>query len=220
MFQWGIDGGKPKPGRIGVQPEWFYKGAGTILRAHGEALDVPPFADDGGEEAEIAGVYVIDGDGNARRVGFVMGNEFADHMMERKNYLYLAPSKLRHASIGPELIVGANFGNVSGNVSIERKGKTVWAKKIKTGEKNMSHSLANLEYHHFKYETHRRAGDVHIHFFGADAFSSGEGIMLEDVDVMVVAWKGFGRALRNPIRIDKSREKYIEVTGISLDHSL
>ena len=215
MFQWGVDGGNPEPGRIGAQPEWFYKGTGTILRAHGEALDVPSFADDGGEEPEIAGVYVIDGDGNPRRVGFVMGNEFADHVLEKKNYLYLAPSKLRHGSIGPELIVGANFGNVSGTVSIERKGKTLWSKGIKTGEKNMSHSLANLEYHHFKYEPHRRAGDVHVHFFGADAFSFGEGVALKDGDVMVVEWKGFGRALRNPIRMSNEKEKYIEVKDIS-----
>jgi len=214
MFQWGVDGGNPRPGRIGAQPEWFYKGTGTILRAHGDALDVPSFADDGGEEPEIAGVYVIDGDGNPRRVGFVMGNEFADHVMEKKNYLYLAPSKLRHGSIGPELIIGASFENISGTVSIERKGKTVWSKGIKTGEKNMSHSLANLEYHHFKYETHRRVGDIHVHFFGADAFSFGEGVALQDGDIMVVEWKGFGRPLRNPIRINKARAKFIKVKTI------
>ena len=78
----------------------------------------------------------------------------------------------------------------------------------------MCHSLANLEYHHFKYEPHRRVGDVHIHFFGADAFSFGEGFALNDGDVMVVEWKGFGRALRNPIRIEKGREKYIKVTDV------
>ncbi len=75
----------PRPGRIGVQPEWFYKGTGTILRAHGESLSVPSFADDGGEEPEIAGIYVIDDDGNPRRVGFTMGNEVADQVMEKKN---------------------------------------------------------------------------------------------------------------------------------------
>ena len=47
MFQWGVEGGRPSPGEIGVAPEWFYKGRGTILRAHGEVLEVPPFADDG-----------------------------------------------------------------------------------------------------------------------------------------------------------------------------
>src|SRR6266540_4934934 len=60
MFQSGIAGGRPVDGQIGVAPEWFYKGTGVTLRAHGEPLTVPTYAEDGGEEAEIAGVYVID----------------------------------------------------------------------------------------------------------------------------------------------------------------
>lgn len=63
MFRSGLAGGKPAPGEVGVPPEWFYKGNGTILRTHGDLLDVPAFAEDGGEEAEIAGVYVIDDGG-------------------------------------------------------------------------------------------------------------------------------------------------------------
>src|SRR5438874_1438840 len=53
MYQWGLEGGRPAPGAIGVPPEWFYKGCGTILRAHGEPLEVPPFGLDGGEEVEV-----------------------------------------------------------------------------------------------------------------------------------------------------------------------
>ena len=43
--------------------KWFYKGLGDILRAANEPLTVPSHADDGGEEAEIAGVYLIADDG-------------------------------------------------------------------------------------------------------------------------------------------------------------
>ena len=75
----------------------------------------------------------------------------------------------------------------------------------------MSHSLANLEHHHFKYDAHRRAGDVHIHFFGADAFSFGDGFSLQDGDVMVVSWDGSGRALRNPIRIGNKPDALVRV---------
>src|SRR5689334_20015655 len=32
MFQWGLEGGRPAPDQVGVSPEWFYKGPGTILR--------------------------------------------------------------------------------------------------------------------------------------------------------------------------------------------
>lgn len=214
IFQMGLEGGKPEPGQIGVQPEWFYKGHGNMLRAHGEPLMVPSFADDGGEEPEIAGVYLVGPDGQPYRIGLVMANEFSDHVMEKKNYLYLAPSKLRTCSIGPELMVGAAFDEVDGAVSIVRNGEIAWSKDVKTGEVHMSHSVANLEYHHFKYPEHRRPGDTHVYFFGADAFSFGDGFTLEEGDEMVVAWEGFGRPLRNTISIDRSVEPYISVKTI------
>ena len=62
----------------------------------------------------------------------------------------------------------------------------------------MCHSLANMEHHHFKFEAHRRPGDIHVHFFGADAFSFGEGVQLADGDWMQVRFDGFGKPLRNP----------------------
>ncbi len=66
----------------------------------------------------------------------------------------------------------------------------------------MCHSLANLEHHHFKFEGHRQPGDVHVHFFGAHSLSFGDGIVLQDGDWMDVRYEGFGRALRNPIRVE------------------
>lgn len=216
MYRMGLEGGFPKPGAIGVQPEWFYKGNGSILRGHGEALTAPSYACDGGEEPEIAGIYIVSRDGEPFRVGFAIGNEFSDHRMEKQNYLYLAPSKLRECAIGPELTIGEiAFDNVPGTVAIYRSGAVVWSQNIRTGEKNMSHSLANLEHHHFKYEAHRRAGDAHIHFFGADAFSFGDGIVLETGDTMEVSFPQFGKALRNPLRIDRNPEKLMVVKSLS-----
>ena len=214
MYLSGLEGGRPAPGTIGVAPEWFYKGCGTALRAHGEPLEVPPFAGDGGEEPEVAGLYVIDEEGRPRRVGMAMANEFSDHVIEKQSYLYLAHSKLRSCSMGPELVVDPDFRAAPGTVSIERDGKVLWSKAIATGEANMSHTVANLEHHHFKYDVHRRPGDVHIHFFGADAFSFGAGIRLQDRDVMVVAFEGFGRPLRNPIRVAKTAEQFVSVTPV------
>ena len=199
MYRWGVEGGKPAQGSIGVAPEWFHKGTGASLRAHNEPLSIPAFGEDGGEEPEIAGVYLIAPDGVPRRIGFAQGNEFSDHEFERRNYLYLAASKLRTCSIGPELVVGADFSAVPGTVSVERGGATIWSRDISTGEQKMSHSLANLEHHHFKFDQHRRPGDLHIHYFGADAFSFGEGIRLEERDVMQVHFEGYGRPLRNPL---------------------
>jgi hypothetical protein len=214
MYQWGMEGGRPEPGAIGVPPEWFYKGCGTILRAHGEALDVPSYGLDGGEEAEVAGAYIIDGAGEPRRVGLVLANEFSDHKMEAKNYLYLAPSKLRTCAVGPELIVKGDFRDARGTARILRNGKVFWSKPFATGEKNMSHTVANLEHHHFKYEAHRRAGDAHLHFLGADAFSFGDQIELEEGDVMEIELAGFGKALRNPIRIDRTGQKFVAVQSV------
>ena len=199
MYLSGVEGGKPAPGDAGISPEWFYKGCGTVLRAHGEPLVVPEYADDGGEEPEIAGVYLIDAQGTPRRIGFTTGNEFSDHIFERKNYLYLAASKLRACAIGPELVLDATFDKIPGEVSVERNGAALWSHPITTGEANMCHSLANIEHHHFKFDFHRRPGDLHIHFFGADAFSFGAGVHLQDGDVMQVRFDGFGRALRNPL---------------------
>jgi len=211
MYQSGIEGGRPPAGKIGVAPEWFYKGCGTILRGHGEPLEVPEFGLDGGEEAEVAGVYVVDNSGAPRRAGFVLANEFSDHKFEQKNYLYLAHSKLRTCAIGPELVVGGEFSSTRGKTCILRDGSALWESAFSTGESNMSHTIANLEHHHFKYRAHRRPGDAHIHFFGADVFSFGAGIELKNGDVMEIELEGFGRALRNPIRISGSRDEFVRV---------
>jgi len=215
MFRSGLAGGKPGMGEIGVPPEWFYKGNGTILRAHGEPLDVPAFAEDGGEEAEIAGVYVIGDNGVPHRVGMVIGNEFSDHVFERKNYLNLAGSKLRTCAIGPELILDPAFDSVTGTVTIERGGTILWSKDIVTGEQEMSHNLRNIEHHHFKFDAHRRPGDVHVHYFGACALSFGDGVRLADGDVMEVAFGGFGRPLRNPVRVASGNRSPVIVRSIA-----
>lgn len=199
MYQWGLEGGKPGPGATGIQPEWFYKGNGSQLRGHLDPLVIPSYGQDGGEEPEIAGVYVNDENGNPHRIGFATANEFSDHAMEKKNYLWLAPSKIRNCSLGPELSLTESFKSLSGTVSISRNGKILWEKTIHTGEDHITHSLENLEYHHFKYDNHRLPWDAHIHFFGADAFSYGAGIQLEHGDLMNIQWEGMGRALVNPL---------------------
>ena len=201
MYEMGLKGGAPKAGEIGIQPEWFYKGNGTVLRAHGQSLEIPPFAEDGGEEPEIAGLYIVDREGRPWRIGFTTANEFSDHVMEKINYLYLAPSKIRHCAIGPEVVIDEDFESYSGEVSVSRDGQHIWNSAINSGEKNMSHNLANLEYHHFKYDSHRIPLQAHVHFFGADAFSFGSNLRLKDGDKMRVQWKGLGRALENTVFI-------------------
>ena len=66
----------------------------------------------------------------------------------------------------------------------------IWQAAQASGERWMCHSLANLEHHHFKYDVHRRPGDVHVHFFAADMFSFKDRLHLEDGDVMAVSFVG------------------------------
>jgi hypothetical protein len=209
MFRMGLENGKPKAGETGVQPEWFYKGNGVAAVAPGAALTSPSFALDGGEEPEMAGIYVIAADGSPFRIGFAVSNEFSDHVTERINYLYLAHSKLRQASFGPEIRVGAAPDDIRGFSRIVRGGKVLWEKPFVSGEANMSHTFANLEYHHFKYGLFRVPGDVHVHMFGTATLSFGDGIRTEEGDVFEIGADGFGLPLRNPLAIAK--EETIEI---------
>lgn len=210
MFRMGLENGKPKPGEKGVQPEWFYKGNGTMLVAPGAALLSPAFADDGGEEPEIAGIYLIGPDGTPFRLGFALANEFSDHIMERVNYLYLAHSKLRPCAIGPELRTGKLPAHINGTSRILRKGKPLWEKPFLSGEDNMSHTIANLEHHHFKYEVFRQPGDIHIHMFGTATLSFADGIRTEPGDVFEIEAADFGLPLRNPLRVSKPEKVKIK----------
>lgn len=199
MFLMGVEGGKPTGEEAGVQPEWFYKGDGQIIAAPGEPLAMPSFAQDGGEEPEIAGVYLIDADGEPVRLGFTLGNEFSDHVTERGNYLWLAHSKLRAAALGPELLLGELPADVRGASRILRDGEVVWEKPFLSGEANMSHSLGNLEHHHFKYAGFRRPGDVHVHFFGTATLSFSDGFRTREGDVFEIEAKPFTLPVRNPL---------------------
>jgi hypothetical protein len=212
MFRMGLEGGKPEPGEIGVQPEWFYKGNGYAVAAPGHPIPSPAFARDAGEEPEIAGIYVIDQEGHPRRLGFTLANEFSDHVTERVNYLYLAHSKLRACAIGPELRVGDLPHHVAGTSRILRGGKVLWEKPFLSGEDNMSHTIANLEYHHFKYDLFRNPGDVHVHMFGTATLSFADGIKTEPGDVFEIEEAQFGAPLRNAVAIEP--EHRVEVRAL------
>jgi len=199
MFLEGVERGKPAPGERGQQPEWFYKGDGSGLVAPGAALEMPDFAEDGGEEPELAGIYLIGADGTPFRLGLCLANEFSDHVTERHNYLWLAHSKLRQASLGPELLVGTPPEHVEGMSRIHRDGAVLWEKPFLSGEANMSHSIANLEAHHFKYDLFRRPGDIHVHFFGTATLSFAEGVTTREGDVFEIEAAPFTLPLRNTL---------------------
>jgi len=206
MFRMGVKGGKPVAGEPGVQPEWFYKGNGHALVAPGKPIISPAFALDHGEEPELAGIYIVADDGKPFRVGFALANEFSDHVTERMNYLYLAHSKLRPASFGPEIRIGDPIADVNGLSRIRRDGEVVWERPFLSGEKNMSHSFANLEYHHFKYSLFRIPGDVHVHMFGTATLSFADGVCVQEHDELEIYAHEFGLPLYNPVLVAEPEE--------------
>jgi hypothetical protein len=214
MFKWGVEGGKPGPGDIGVQPEWFYKGDGRCVLPPEQPLELPAYALDGGDEVEVVGLYLIADDGSVCRVGFALGNEYADHVMERQNYLYLAHSKLRQCSYGPELLLGELPASVSGSARLVRNGQPVWSDTWLSGDDNMAHSIANLEHHHFKYRDFRRPGDVHVHFFGAATGSFTKNVKAQPGDVFEIECSTFGRALRNPLGAAQAAHQLMPVRAL------
>lgn len=197
IFLEGLEGGKPSAGETGCQPEWFYKGNGHHLVGPGRNLHLPSYAADGGEEPELAGIYLISEDGTPCRIGICLANEFSDHVTEKHNYLWLAHSKLRQAALGAELLTGSLPDHVEGTSRILRDGAIIWERPFLTGEANMSHSLANLEHHHFKYPIFRKPGDIHIHFFGTATISFSDGVRTREGDVFEIEAAPFSLPLRN-----------------------
>ena len=214
MFKWGMEGGKPAIGKTGTPPEWFYKGDGRCVVSPEQALELPHYALDGGEEVEIVGLYIIGDRGEVLRVGFALGNEYADHVMERQNYLYLAHSKLRQCSFGPELLTGALPDSVTGRARLMRDGKEIWAEDWLSGEANMCHSIGNLEHHHFKYRDFRQPGDMHVHFFGAATGSFTKKIETRIGDVFEIDATPFGRPLRNMLGAAREKDSLIPVRAL------
>jgi hypothetical protein len=132
--------------------------------------------------------------------GWALANEFSDHVTERINYLYLAHSKLRPASFGPEILLGELPADIRGHSRIYRDGAMIWEKPFLSGEANMSHSYANLEHHHFKYDVFCQAGDVHVHMFGTATLSFADGIVPKAGDIFEIDAPVLGMALRNPLQ--------------------
>ena len=110
------------------------------------------------------------------------------------------------ARLGRNLHIGALPAHVEGMSRIHRKGSVVWEKPFLTGETNMSHTIGNLEYHHFKYDAFRRRRCScslfrHRHTVDRRWLQDRNGRRVE-IDVPV-----FGKPLRNRLKIAADRYK-------------
>ena len=69
----------------------------------------------------------------------------------------------------------------------------------------MTHSIANMEYHLFKYDRFRHPGDVHYHFLGASVLSYSDHISIKAGDVFEISSSEFGKPLVNPVEAGYDR---------------
>lgn len=106
--------------------------------------------------------------------------------------------------MGPELLVGPLPDALRGNSSVIRDGEKIWDRDFLTGCQHMSHSLDNIEHHHFKYELFRSPGDVHVHFLGTATISFADGHKLQHGDEMQISAQGFSMPLRNRLELADS----------------
>jgi hypothetical protein len=100
MFQMGLENGKPEPGALGAQPEWFYKGDGSIVTPPYRPILSPSFALDGGEEPEIAGLYVIGMDGTLQAATVRLRAGAADRGAAEARPGHVADLTRRHRHLG------------------------------------------------------------------------------------------------------------------------
>ena len=98
------------------------------------------------------------------------------------------------------MLLGALPDHIEGTSRILRDGAVIWEKPFLSGEANMSHSLANLEHHHFKYPLFCQPGDLHVHFFGTATLSFADGISTRPGDSFQIEAEAFGLPLTNPLR--------------------
>lgn len=209
LFKLGLEGGRPDGnGPPGVAPEWHFKGSGHSVVHPYRDFPVAAFAEDASEEPELAGLYLIGADRTPRRVGFALANELSDHVTERSNSGLVSHAKLGGSSFGPELLLNELPPSITGLSRIVRKGRSRWEKPFFTGEDNMSHSIGNIEFHHFKYDQFLVPGDVHVHYFGTATLSFAEGIKVDSACRFEISAPPFGRALVNGIRRVENAFRY------------
>ncbi len=198
MFQWGIEGGRPAIGAIGIAPEWFYKGDGSTLRAPFDASRFPAMRRMVAKKAELAGDLPDRGgwhtishwDGGGKRI---LGSP-----IRKTNYLNLAGSKLRPAALGRSwslILISAMCRRSSHRASAERlwQSGSPAAKKICATVLPIWSIITSSST-----DTGNQATCTSTSL--APSSLLWRRIVLQDGDWIEVRFEGFGSALRNPIQ--------------------
>lgn len=136
------------------------------------------------------------------RIGYTLGNDFSDQGWESENPLYLPHAKVQMglASIGPVFVTADDplfdHREIAIRCRVFRGGKVVQdSGALRTGEKHMSHSLENLEFHLFDNRP-LRPGEVRGLFWGTNAVFRCPVLPSDRIDIE--ASSGLG-VLKNPV---------------------
>lgn len=171
--------------------QWFYKGDGSTVVPPGGPitswqLDAPVST-----EPELAGVYVIGEDGSPLRVGFALANGLCDDQASVQSRDAGLPSQVRQSSFGPEILIGLPPREVRGYARVRRNEEIIYENRFLSGEGNMVRATHSLEVDHFRHESFRRPGDIHIHCFAVAPQPRADAVQLEPDDLCEIEAEPF-----------------------------
>ncbi len=188
---------------LAIQPEWFYKGNGCILKTNDDDLIVPSFAGNGVEEIEIVALYYITRDKMPMRVGWTLGNEFYDRLSRKKHPNYLAQAKLMNCSVSAFVHLGEIPSSVTADVSIINNDRqVVWSRKLSTGLDSIIYPLEELEDLLFRHDQFCQPGMLHYLYLGSDVASFMDNKQLTDGDQIEVVSRWLPIPFINSIRLE------------------
>lgn len=195
-----ISGGAKRDDDAQAHPNWFFKGLGSSLHVAGDPLTVPASAVAVCEEAEVVLVHIADAEGTPRYVGYTFGNDLTDIGRFKRNPGHLSYAKLCDASVSSWFFFGEPPRSVTGQVTIERGGATVWEGTFQTGVESMRYRLEDMMEHLFSYPALRQPGCVHYVFIGADRSSYHGGFRIAHGDRISINVASHDVVLSNVVR--------------------
>jgi hypothetical protein len=166
--------------------DWFFRGNGSTLVGAARPLVCPPSAHTPGPQ--LCACFVIAEDGTPCRVGFALGHALTDLGLRAAGHAHLRPS-----AVGPELLLGALPETLEATARLLH-GEAVrgsWPVALLPAD------LATLTEAHFRYDMHRRPGDVHVHFLGQSA--GADPVAAQPGDLCELSAPAFGHPLRSPL---------------------
>lgn len=145
---------------------WFYKGNGSLLKTHGEALNIPYHALSIACEPGIVCIYMVDPFGKLRFVGFTLGNDVHDPLLGNLDSPDALQASLRDCAIAPAMILGEMHCRLSIDARIERQDAQISCREyvidLKEWQALRRCTQAFLEQH----EQFLQPGMVHYVFHG------------------------------------------------------